>query len=71
MLLQGRKSFIFLKKGLGVTSNTTLHATLIWMQAKLSFLDVQYNAICYVDLDASQMESLGRLFVWTVQINIV
>ena len=44
---------------------------LIWMQAKLSFLDVQNNALCYVDLDACQMEFLGRLLVWTVKITIV
>ena len=48
-----------------------LHATLIWMQAKWSFLDVQKNTICYVDLDASQMEFLGHFLVWTVKINIV
>ena len=29
-------------------------------QAKWSFLDVQYNAECYVDLNASQMEFLIR-----------
>ena len=41
------------------------------MQAKLSFLDVQNNSICYVDLEASQMEFFGRLLVCAVQINIV
>ena len=54
--------------GVSYMSNTTL---LIWMQAKLSFLYVQNSAICYFELDASKMEFLGHLLIWTVQINIV
>ena len=36
--------------GVPWTSNATLHAVLIWMQAKLSCLDIQSNAICYASL---------------------
>ena len=32
----------------------------IWTQAKLSCLDVQSNVVCYVRLDASQIELVGR-----------
>ena len=34
--------------------------TFIWTQAKLSCLDVQSNVVCYVHLDASQIEFVGR-----------
>ena len=46
--------------GVPWTSNATLHAVLIWMQAKLSCLDIQSNVVCYVRLHASQIELLGR-----------
>ena len=41
-------------------SRATQYATFIWMQAKLSWLDVQSNVVCYVHLDASQIELFGR-----------
>ena len=46
--------------GVPWTSNATLHAVLIWMQAKLSCLDIQSNVVCYVHLDASQIELVGH-----------
>ena len=46
--------------GVPWTSNATLQAVLIWMQAKLSCLDIQSNVVCYVHLDASQIELAGR-----------
>ena len=46
--------------GVPWTSNATVHGVLIWMQAKLSCLDIRSNVVCYVHLDASQIELVGR-----------